>query len=174
MAYKMKGPSLYPNYGKAKEAIKLNREDTSRADGRATSSPFQMHDGKKHKASNTNFADGSKKTKRDKFNDREDPTYEGTDEFRKEEDIPTKEFKNRGVNKDKPVKPTDDDMSKYSDLENYDDDNPTGKAKPKKTSKDKKTKDNKGKTYQQKKEALIKQGFTQADADRMIADGAHN
>lgn len=36
---------------------------------------------------------------------------------------------------DKPVKPTDEDMKKYSDLEKYDDDNPTGKAKPPKKKK---------------------------------------
>lgn len=36
---------------------------------------------------------------------------------------------------DKPVKPTDEDMEKYSDLEKYDDDNPTGKAEPPKKKK---------------------------------------
>jgi len=40
--------------------------------------------------------------------------------------------------KDKPVKPKEGDMEKYSDLEKYDDDNPTGKAEPPK--KKKKTK----------------------------------
>jgi len=72
----MKGPSLYPNYrgngSGAKGAIpnqKKGYEGT--ADGRATSSPFQMHDGKKHKATATHFADGTKKSKRDLFNDRE-------------------------------------------------------------------------------------------------------
>jgi hypothetical protein len=39
--------------------------------------------------------------------------------------------------KDKPVKPTDEDMKKYSDLEKYDDDNPTGKAEPPKKKKTK-------------------------------------
>ena len=37
--------------------------------------------------------------KANKMEDRPDPTYEGTDEFRKEKDIPKKEFKKRGVKK---------------------------------------------------------------------------
>ena len=41
----------------------------------------------------------------------------------------------KGKKKDVPVKPTDKDMEKYSDLENYDDDNPTGKAKKAKNKK---------------------------------------
>ena len=146
MAYKMKGPSMYPNYGKAKEAIKLNREDTSRADGRATSSPFQMHDGKKHKVDpdapgtpgkpgyeppvKRSDLDAKGKAIWDKNNKKErpQPTYEGTDEYREEKDIPKKEFVKKGVDK----------------------------------------------TYQDKKEALIKKGFTPADADKMIKDGATN
>ena len=32
-------------------------------------------------------------------NDRSEPTYEGTDEFRKEKDIPKSEFKEKGVKK---------------------------------------------------------------------------
>jgi len=80
----MKGPSLYPNYrGTGKKIdrktaipkkhtlVGINNEDTSTSDGRATSSPFQMHDGKKHKATATHFADGTKKSKRDLFNDKE-------------------------------------------------------------------------------------------------------
>ncbi len=39
-------------------------------------------------------------------------------------------FKRPVVKKDKPVKPKDGDYEKYSDLEKYDDDNPTGKAEP--------------------------------------------
>jgi hypothetical protein len=80
MAFKMKGPSLYPNYrGTGKKTdrettipkehtlVGINNEDTSTSDGRATSSPFQM----KHKATATHFADGTKKSKRDLFNDKE-------------------------------------------------------------------------------------------------------
>ena len=37
--------------------------------------------------------------KANKMENRPDPTYEGTDEFRKEKDIPKKEFKKRGVKK---------------------------------------------------------------------------
>ena len=44
-------------------------------------------------------------------------------------------FKRPVVKKDTPVKPTDEDMKKYSDLEKYDDDNPTGKAEPPKKKK---------------------------------------
>ena len=75
MAFKMKGPSLYPNYrgngSGAKGAIPNQKNYTGQADGRATSSPFQMHDGEKHKATATHFADGTPKSKRDKFNDAE-------------------------------------------------------------------------------------------------------
>ena len=39
------------------------------------------------------------------------------------------------VKKDTPVKPKEGDMKKYSDLEKYDDDNPTGKAEPPKRKK---------------------------------------
>jgi hypothetical protein len=164
MAYKMKGPSMYPNYrGKSFGPIKVNREDTSNKDGSAKSSPFQMHDGKKHKATATHFADGTKKTKRDKFNDSESP-----------------------------VKPTDEDMAKYSDLEKHDDDrvDPDAPGTPgtpgyeppvkrsdldakgkklwdskrkKKTTKDKPVKD---------KEYWLNKGMTPKDADLMIKNGA--
>ena len=53
MAYKMKGPSLYPNYGKANKAIKVNREDTTTSDHRATSSPFQNNPTVKKKKKKT-------------------------------------------------------------------------------------------------------------------------
>jgi len=53
-------------------------------------------------------------------------------------------FKRPVVKKDTPVKPTDEDMYKYSDLEKYDDDNPTGKAKPPKKSSDKPVKPKEG------------------------------
>jgi len=67
MAYKMKGPSLYPNYKKGLGVIKVNREDTSTSDGRAKSSPFQIS----HPDKKTHFPDGTKKSKRDLFNDAE-------------------------------------------------------------------------------------------------------
>ena len=72
MAFKMKGSSLY---GK----LKLNRDmdKSSKDDGRAKSSAFQ------------------------KKEDRPDPTYEGTDEYRKEKDIPKSEFEKRGLKKPK-------------------------------------------------------------------------
>jgi len=44
-------------------------------------------------------------------------------------------FKRPVVKKDTPVKPKEGDMEKYSDLEKYDDDNPTGKAEPPKRKK---------------------------------------
>lgn len=40
-------------------------------------------------------------------------------------------------NEDKPVKPTIKELDKYSDLEKYDDDNPTGKPEPPKKGKKK-------------------------------------
>ena len=47
--------------------------------------------------------------------------------------------KKKKKKKDMPVKPKPGDMEKYSDLEKYDDDNPTGKMEPpKKTKKTKK------------------------------------
>ena len=44
MAFKMKGPSLYKGMGGfgAKGAIKNNKDYAGKADGRATSSPFQV------------------------------------------------------------------------------------------------------------------------------------
>ena len=53
-------------------------------------------------------------------------------------------FKRPVVKKDAPVKPTDEDMYEYSDLEKYDDDNPTGKAEPPKKSSDKPVKPKEG------------------------------
>ena len=54
------------------------RPSAKKADGRAGSSAFQ------------------------KKEDRPDPTYEGTDEYRKEQDIPKSEFEKRGLKKPKP------------------------------------------------------------------------
>tara|TARA_R100000995_G_scaffold69792_1_gene38373 strand:- start:1472 stop:2050 length:579 start_codon:yes stop_codon:yes gene_type:complete len=49
--------------------------------------------------------DSMKKKKAEKKGeDRPDPTYEGTDEFRKEEDIPKEEFEKRGLKKPKKKK----------------------------------------------------------------------
>ena len=39
--------------------------------------------------------------------DRPEPTYEGTDEYRKEKDIPKKEFKKRGIKKPQKKKKLD-------------------------------------------------------------------
>jgi hypothetical protein len=51
MAFKMKGPSMYPNYRgnkPAQQAINVNKTgNPGAADGRAASSPFQMKDEKK-------------------------------------------------------------------------------------------------------------------------------
>ena len=51
MAFKMKGPSLYPNYrGKKEKMIVINHEGPAgAADGRASSSPFQRKTGGKTK-----------------------------------------------------------------------------------------------------------------------------
>lgn len=138
MAFKMKGPSLYPNYGKGKKGIKLNRGEDSMGDGRASSSPFQVDKDEKKKATSTHFADGTKKSARDKFNDEENRKEQLLNQgfTPSDADSMIKSGAVTGrVNPNKPVKPTDADMKKYSDLEKYDDDNPTGKAKPKKKKK---------------------------------------
>ena len=53
MAFKMKGPSMYPNYrgnNPKQQQVQINRDgNPGAADGRAASSPFQMNDGKKPK-----------------------------------------------------------------------------------------------------------------------------
>lgn len=50
MAFKMKGPSLYPNYKKAGKTIQVVRDgNPGAADGRASSSPFQRKTGGKTK-----------------------------------------------------------------------------------------------------------------------------
>ncbi len=64
--------------------------------------------------------------------ERKQPTYEGTEEYRKEKDIPKKEFKERGIKK--------------------------GKKSPLKQAKT--------------KEDYMALGFSQKDADKMMADGA--
>jgi|21_taG_2_1085346.scaffolds.fasta_scaffold02153_8 hypothetical protein len=46
----------------------------------------------------------------DKHRERKQPTYEGTDEYRKEKDIPKKEFEKRGVKKKGAPKKNDDVM----------------------------------------------------------------
>ena len=57
----------------------------------------------------------------DKHRERKQPTYEGTDEYRKEKDIPKKEFKERGVKKkgapkDKKINPATGTTEKYDPL----------------------------------------------------------
>ena len=53
MAFKMKGPSMYPNYrgnNPKQQQVQINRNgNPGAADGRAASSPFQMNDDKKKK-----------------------------------------------------------------------------------------------------------------------------
>lgn len=50
MAFKMKGPSMYPRYKKGAEGgISINREYAKGPDMRATSAPFQMKDDKDKK-----------------------------------------------------------------------------------------------------------------------------
>jgi hypothetical protein len=98
MAYKMKGFSGFGNspakqkkektYPKSYtkkdiEFLKKQREDVVRREDL---------DEKGKKIFDRNQARLKTKTK-----DRLEPTYEGTDEFRKEKDIPKKEFKERGV-----------------------------------------------------------------------------
>ena len=49
MGFKMKGPSMYPNYKKGSESLKIQRDYAGQADGRATSSPFQQKEETKEK-----------------------------------------------------------------------------------------------------------------------------
>lgn len=53
MSFKMKGPSMYPNYrgnNPKQQQVQINRDgNPGAADGRAASSPFQMNDDKKPK-----------------------------------------------------------------------------------------------------------------------------
>ena len=132
MGFKMKGPSLYPNYrgsgaerdrvvGTPKDAnsyskLHVNRDgNPGAADGRASSSPFQMKDeDKKEKLIKQGFtpADADRMIK--------DGAVTGHVEVKKK----------KKKKKDVPVKPKPGDMEKYSDLEKYDDDNPTGKMEP--------------------------------------------
>jgi hypothetical protein len=52
MGYKMKGPSMYPNYKKGSESLKIQRDYAGQADGRATSSPFQEKEKEEEKEVN--------------------------------------------------------------------------------------------------------------------------
>lgn len=100
MAYKMKGPSLYPGYKKAAavggEKLKVNRDYKGMSDGRATSSPFQMkEDSKKKKKTKEDYLkegftprdadqmmkDGATTGRQDKPVSQEDfvPAYPGAD-----------------------------------------------------------------------------------------------
>ena len=119
MAYKRKGPSLYPNYGKGGK-IKINRESTATKDGRATSSPLQQ------KATSTNFADGTKKSKRDKFNDEENRREELLNQGFTQADADA--MIDSGATTGR-VTPKKGDYKKYSDLEKYDDDRPVNTKK---------------------------------------------
>ena len=110
MAFKMKGSSLY---GK----LKLNRDmdKSSKDDGRAQSSAFQKKvdlrkkeglgpraakgkDDQSKELAKSRYEMGKYKNDPTKKN-RPEPTYPGTDEYRKEKDIPKSEFKARGIKK---------------------------------------------------------------------------
>jgi len=84
MAFKMKGHTLPGINQKGNKGME---------DGRANSSPFQQSKGRKFTKTVEKLEPVS--------DSRPEPTYEGTDEYRKEEDIPKKEFKDRGINKKK-------------------------------------------------------------------------
>ena len=126
MGFKMKGPSLYPNYrgsgaerdrvvGTPKDANSYNKLHVNRdgnpgaADGRASSSPFQMNtEDKKEQLIKQGF------TPRDADMMIRDGAVTGH--------IDDKKKKKKKKKKDMPVKPKPGDYRKYSDLEKYDDD----------------------------------------------------
>ena len=113
MAYKMKGPSLYPNYrGKKEKMIVINHEGPAgAADGRASSSPFQRKTGGKTKEQL--LKEGF--TPRDADQMIKDGAVTGVVDNKKKK-------KKKKKKKDMPVKPKPGDYKKYSDLEKYDDD----------------------------------------------------
>jgi len=89
MAFKMKGFSLHGGTDKHKDATEAVRKAKLAKRAIKPSGEFKrgQFDSLPPKA-------GAKPMKR---KDRPQPTYEGTDEFRKEKDIPKSEFKKRGV-----------------------------------------------------------------------------
>tara|TARA_R100001015_G_C4576579_1_gene133767 strand:+ start:333 stop:677 length:345 start_codon:yes stop_codon:yes gene_type:complete len=112
MAFKMEGPSLYPNYrGKKEKMININHEGPAgAADGRASSSPFQRKTGAKTKEEL--LKEGF--TPRDADQMIKDGAVTGV--------VDNKKKKKKKKKKDMPVKPKPGDYKKYSDLEKYDDD----------------------------------------------------
>tara|TARA_R100001015_G_C4625302_1_gene183801 strand:+ start:818 stop:1414 length:597 start_codon:yes stop_codon:yes gene_type:complete len=81
MAFKMKGFSLHGGTDKHKEATEAARKASV-----------------KKQEVKMNYPGNPPKPPKSKIKkDRPQPTYEGTDEFRKEKDIPKSEFKKRGV-----------------------------------------------------------------------------
>ena len=95
MGFKMKGPSMYPNYKKAKNGgIMVNRSgNPGAADGRAASSPFQMK---------TDPPTEKAKKHRDSW----EPAYEGADYSKKDIAKMTEKEKMRNIDGYEPVKRT--------------------------------------------------------------------
>ena len=85
MAFKMKGHTLPGINQKGNKGME---------DGKANSSPFQQTPDFPPRLERGKPKDKSIKS-------RPEPTYPGTDEYRKEKDISKKEFKDRGINKKK-------------------------------------------------------------------------
>jgi len=101
MAFKMKGFSLIGGTDKHKEATDAARKAKIAKAGAAAmkkgaaesmAEKFQAAGGMREAAMK-----GKKPGTGMKGADRPQPTYEGTDEFRKEKDIPKSEFKKRGI-----------------------------------------------------------------------------
>jgi len=97
----LNGPSLYTNtplYQKSDDKpVDPDAPGTPGKPGYEPSVKYEDLDeaGKKlwHKVRGTKYTPPKE--------DRPEPTYEGTDEYRKEEDIPEKDFKERGLKKPK-------------------------------------------------------------------------
>jgi len=106
--------------------------------------------------------------------ERKEPTWPGTDEYRKPEDIPAEEYEKRGIKKYPIEKPKKSPTKQKKGASVFDfDDTVSNEVFEKKSVKIKEPKRPKAKkTYQQRKEELLNQGFTQEDADQMIKHGA--
>ena len=99
MAFKMKGFSLHggtDKHKKATDAVRKAKVATAKAAkegaAEAMAEKFKAAGGMREAAMK-----GKKHGTGMKSPNRPQPTYEGTDEFRKEKDIPKSEFKKRGV-----------------------------------------------------------------------------
>ena len=95
MGFKMKGPSMYPNYKKAKNGgIMVNRSgNPGAADGRAASSPFQMK---------TDPPTDKAKKHRDNWQ----PAYEGADYSKKDISTMSEKEKIQNIDGYEPAKKT--------------------------------------------------------------------